>query len=110
MIVEGGLKCQDRVVSQIVSLFEGQASNRAECRERTIIRPFHPQEVAPNGLGSQRTFALWWTRFRRWLGLRVPMVRLNSSTGAGWNTPACLRKRRRIGAGRLRFIPRIGGG
>src|SRR5258707_4465682 len=33
MIVGGGVKCQDRVVLQSVSFFEGQASNRAECRK-----------------------------------------------------------------------------
>ena len=33
MIVGGGLKCQGRVVLQSVSFFEGQASNRAECRK-----------------------------------------------------------------------------
>lgn len=73
MIVGGGLKCQGRIVLQSASLFEGPASSGAECREQTIIRTRHPREVALNGLGSQRTCALRWTRFRRWPGVRVPM-------------------------------------
>src|SRR5712664_4418585 len=50
------------------------------------------------------------TPFRRWLGLHVPTARPNSSTGAGWIMPASLGKRRRIGAGLLRFIQRTEAG
>src|SRR5258708_24834839 len=64
-------------------------------RDGTIIRGWHPQEEASSSFGRRKTL----TPFLLWRGPLAPTARLNFSTGAGWITPASLRKRHRIGAG-----------
>src|SRR5580700_7599736 len=75
-------------------------------RRGTIIREWHPQGKVPNRLGRRKTL----TRFLRWRGPLVPTAPLNSSIGAGWITPASLRKRHRIGAGQRPFTQKTATG
>jgi hypothetical protein len=72
----------------------------------TIICEWHPQGRVPSWLGMRKTL----TRFLRWRGPLVPTARLNSSIGAGWITPASLRKKHRMGAGLRRFTQKTATG
>src|SRR5258708_39643783 len=55
MIVGGRLKCQGRVVLQSVSFFEGQASNRAECRKSITRKREMSMSLKPKTHGSTET-------------------------------------------------------
>src|SRR6266850_4585235 len=70
---------------------------RPESLSGTIIREWHPQSKIPGRLARRKTL----TRFLLWRGPLVPTAPLNSSIGAGWITPASLRKRHQIGAAAL---------
>ena len=68
---------------------------RHESLSGTIICEWHPQGKVPSRLDRRKTL----TPFLLWRGPLVPTAPLNSSIGAGWITPASLRKKHRIGAG-----------
>src|SRR5260370_37276181 len=55
MIVGGGVKCQERVVLESVSFFEGQVSNRAECRKPITRKREKSMSSKPKAHGSTET-------------------------------------------------------
>src|SRR5579863_10345695 len=72
----------------------------------TIIHGWHPQGRVPSRLSRRKTL----TPFLLWRGPLVRTARLISSIGAGWITPASLRKRHRTGAGLRHFTQKTAAG